>query len=114
MVPPVRAKCPDCRIRFMLHNMLIQRRGGLRLPAGLPVICIHPCAHVCCTVKLCLDQPLVGPPDLRKLLALCAIADANVERAVRMNRVNERAEAAVHDVEQACSQVSSGQAPLVR
>ncbi len=64
-------------------------------------------------VKLFLDQPLVGLPDIRRLIALCAIADAHIERAIRLNSVEAFEDAVLTDVETVCKELFPSQAPVV-
>mmetsp|Transcript_10358 Transcript_10358/g.17998 ORF Transcript_10358/g.17998 Transcript_10358/m.17998 type:complete len:248 (-) Transcript_10358:917-1660(-) len=64
------------------------------------------------SVRLFLDQPLLEAPDIRQLVALCAIADAHVERAIRLNLLDCFEGYVLTDIEAACQQLFPRQKPV--
>ncbi|KAL6747532.1 hypothetical protein V8C86DRAFT_1308974 [Haematococcus lacustris] len=56
-------------------------------------------------VRTFLDEPILARPDLRKLVALCAIADALVERASRLEDVRPYDVQILQETEAACKEL---------
>jgi hypothetical protein len=56
-------------------------------------------------VRICLDDPIVPPPDIRELVALCAAADVLVERAIRLQQFNSFDMQVLSEVQAVCEEL---------
>ncbi len=84
------------------HKVYLQQTGVVPSP------CLPP------AVKLCLDQPLVGPPDIRDLAGLCVTAEAHLERVIRLNSADTFNPQVLTDVENKCKKLYPNEKPVVR
>lgn len=92
---------------------------GLRGIASLaPAIacCVlkQPCTLLLLAVKLHLNEPLLGSPDVRHLVALCATADTLIERVTRLKNVESFDVQLLQEIEATCQELFPNKKPQAR
>lgn len=68
----------------------------------------------CCAVRIHLDEPLLGAPDVRHLVALCATADTLIERVTRLKNVESFDVQLLQEIEATCQDLFPNKKPQVR